>query len=111
MPPIRFSTSKRRVLLTTSISLNGEIINPYFYYAKKRLVYIAITSPSNCQALFYLKCTKANTCLLCDVRLVSLNKYIFLYRYIRRCVRYSLLVLWLSCLRVLDLIHCLKIRG
>ena len=44
MPPIRFSTSKRHALLTTSISFNGEIISPYSRYIKKELVYIAIIS-------------------------------------------------------------------
>ena len=45
MPPIRSSTFKCRALLTTSISLNEEIISPYSYYAKKGLVYIIITEP------------------------------------------------------------------
>ena len=46
MPPIRSFMSKRRTLLATSISLNGEIISPYFYYAKKGLIYIIIIDPS-----------------------------------------------------------------
>ena len=45
MPFIKLFISERRTLLTTAISLNGEIISPYFYYAKKGLVYIAITEP------------------------------------------------------------------
>ena len=45
MPFIRSSASKRRALLTTSISLNGEIISPR--YAKKGLVYVAIISLSS----------------------------------------------------------------
>ena len=45
MPPIRSSVFKRRALLTTSISLDGEIISPYSYYTKKGLVYIVIIKP------------------------------------------------------------------
>ena len=82
MPFIRSSTFKRRVLLITSISLDREIINSYSCYIKKGLVYIAIISPFNCQPSFYFKCTKANTYLLYDMRLVPLNKYKFL-RYVR----------------------------
>ena len=47
MPPIRSLASVRRVLLATSISLDGEIMSPYSYYAKKGLVYIIITAPSS----------------------------------------------------------------
>ena len=46
MPSIRSSTSKRCALFTIFISLNKEIISPYFYYTKKGLVYIIITNPS-----------------------------------------------------------------
>ena len=45
MPPIRSLALKRYILLTISISPNGEIISPYSYYIKKGLVYIAIISP------------------------------------------------------------------
>jgi hypothetical protein len=61
MPPIRFTAFKCRTLFTILISLNGEIISLYSYYAKKGLVYIAITSSSKCQPSFCLKCTKVNT--------------------------------------------------
>ena len=47
MPPIRSLASMRRVLLTISISLDSEIMNPYSYYAKKGLVYITIIAPSS----------------------------------------------------------------
>ena len=84
MPPIRFLASKRRALLATSILLDGEITSPYFYYAKKGLVYIIITFPFNRQPSSYFKCIKANTRLLCDMHFVPLNKYIFRYC----CTRY-----------------------
>ena len=35
MPPVRSFTSKHYTLLAIPISLNGEIISPYFYYTKK----------------------------------------------------------------------------
>ena len=86
MPPIRSSTSKRRALLSASISLNREIISPYSCCAKKWLVYIAIISPSSYQPSFYLEYTKANTYFVCDMRLIPFNKYIFLYCCTRRYV-------------------------
>ena len=78
MPFIRSLASVYCILLTISISLDSEIMNPYSYYIKKGLVYIIIIDPSNCQPSSYLKYTKANTCFLCNMRSVSLNKYIFL---------------------------------
>ena len=77
MPPIRSLASVRCVLLATSISLNSEIMSPYSYYAKKGLVYITIIAPSGCQPSSYSKYIKANTYSLCDMRLVSTNKYTF----------------------------------
>ena len=79
MPPIRLSVSKRRTLLAVSISLNGEIMSPYFYYAKKGLVYIAIIDPFSRQPSSCTEYTKLNTYILCDMYLVFFNKYIFLY--------------------------------
>ena len=77
MPPIRSLASMRCVLLATFISLDSKIMNPCSCYAKKGLVYITITTPFSCQPFFYFKCIKANIYSLCDVRLVSTNKYIF----------------------------------
>ena len=77
MPLIRSFMSKRRVLLTISISLNGEIISPYSYYAKKKLVYIIIINPFSRQPFFCTKCTKLNTYVLYNIRSVLLNKYAF----------------------------------
>jgi hypothetical protein len=78
MPPIRFTTFKRYMLFTISISLNKEIISPYSYYIKKGLVYIAFISPSRHQPSFYLECTKVNTQLFYNIHFVPLNKYIYL---------------------------------
>ena len=77
MPLIRSLASVCYTLLAASISLNSEIISPYSYYAKKGLVCITIITPFGCQPSFYFKCTKANTYFLCNMHLVSTNKYIF----------------------------------
>ena len=77
MPFIRSLASVHYILLATSISLNGEIMSPYSYYVKKKLVYITITAFFGRQPFFYFKCTKANIRSLCDVRLVFTNKYTF----------------------------------
>ena len=77
MPFIRSLASVYYILLTISISLNSEIINPYFYYAKKGLVYITITALFSRQPSSYFKCTKVNTCFLYNMCLVFTNKYIF----------------------------------
>ena len=84
MPFIRSSASKHCTLLTISISLDGKIISPYSYYTKKGLVYIIIIDLFSRQPSSYTKYTKLNTCILCDIRSVSLNKYTFLY-YTRYC--------------------------
>ena len=77
MPLIRSLASMHYVLLTTSISLDGEIISPYSYYVKKGLLYIAIIVPFSRQPSSCSKCTKVNTRFLYDMRLVSTNKYTF----------------------------------
>ena len=72
---IRSLASVYCILLAASIFLDGEIMSPYSYYAKKGLVYITIIVLSSCQSSSCSKCIKANICSLCDVRLVSINKY------------------------------------
>ena len=42
MPPIKSFALKRYTFLTIFISLDGQIISPYFCYAKKGLIYIKI---------------------------------------------------------------------
>ena len=77
MPFIRSLTSIYYILLAASISLNSEIMSPYSHYTKKGLVYITITAFFSCQPSSYSKYTKANTCSLCNIHLVSTNKYTF----------------------------------
>ena len=79
MPFIRLFTSKRCTLLTTSISLNKEIMSLYFYYIKKKLVYIIITDFFSCQPSSCIEYTKLNTYILYNMRLIFFNKYAFLY--------------------------------
>ena len=79
MPPIRLFTSKYYTLLTASISLNKEIMSPYSRYTKKGLVYIIIIDFSSRQFSFCAKYTKLNIYALCNMRLISFNKYIFPY--------------------------------
>ena len=74
---IRSLVSVYYILLATSISLNSEIISPYSYCTKKGLVCITIIALFSYQPFSYFKCTKANTRSLCNMCLVSTNKYIF----------------------------------
>ena len=78
MPSIRSLVFIYYILLAISIFLNGEIMSPYSYCMKKGLVYIIIIDLFSRQLSSYLECIKANTYFLCDMRSVSLNKYIFL---------------------------------
>ena len=77
MPPIRSTVFKRCTLLTTSISLDKEIISPYSRYIKKGLVYIIIINSFSRQPSSYTKYTKPNTYISCNMYSVSLNKCIF----------------------------------
>ena len=77
MPAVRSLVSKYYIVLIYSIALNGEIISPCFYCVKKGLVCVIIIEPSSCQPSSCFKCTKLNTCVLCDVRSVFFNKCIF----------------------------------
>ena len=80
MPAVKLIVSKHHALFTSSIALNGEIISLYSYYTKKGLVCVTIADPFSHQPSSYSECTKLNTYASCDMRSVSLNKYIFLTR-------------------------------
>ena len=80
MPPIRFLASKHRTYTVVVILLLGEIIPSYSRYKKKKLVYIIITAPSSRQPSFYVKCTKSNIRLSCNVRLVFDAEYLYFMR-------------------------------
>ena len=76
MPPIRSSTSKRRTRVVLKILSLSKIIPTYSYYSEKKLVYIAIASPSSRQPSSYSKCTKVNIRSSYNVRSISNAKYI-----------------------------------
>ena len=62
--------------LVAIILLLSKIIPTYFYYMEKGLVYIAIIALLSYQPFSYIKCTKLNIHLSCDIRLVSNAKYL-----------------------------------
>ena len=81
MPSVRSLASKRTTYyfkLVAIILLLSEIMPTYSYYAEKGLVYIIIIVPLNRQPSFYIKYTKSNMRLSCDIKLVFNAKYIFL---------------------------------
>ena len=80
MPPIRSSTSKRRTRIVLTILSLSEIISSCSRYAKKKLVYITIASPSSCQPSFYTECIRANIRSSYNVRSISNTKYTRLIR-------------------------------
>ena len=83
MPFIRSLVSERRAYIVAVILLFSKIMPTYSYYVLKGLVYIIIIAPLGRQPSFYVKCTKLNICLSCDIRLVSNTKCIYLmYSYI-----------------------------
>ena len=81
MPPIRSSASKHCTYTVAVILLLNEIMPSCSCYKEEKLVYIIITALSSCQPSFYIKCTKLNIYLSCNVRLVSNTKYIFISFY------------------------------
>ena len=76
MPFIRSLASKHYTYIVSVILLLGEIIPIYSCYIKKKLVYIIIIAPFSCQPSSYIKCTKLNMRLSCNVKSVSDAEYI-----------------------------------
>ena len=68
MPFIRSLASKCRTYIVLVILLLGEIMPIYSCYAKKKLVCIIIAAPSGRQPFSYLKYTKSNIHLSCNVK-------------------------------------------
>ena len=75
MPFIRSLAFKRRAYTVAVILLLGEIMPSYSYCEEKKLVYIVIIAPFSRQFFSYVKCTKLNICLSCNIKLVSDAKY------------------------------------
>ena len=87
MPPIRFLASTYRTKLIAVILLLSKIMPSYFRYEEKKLVYITIIALFSRQPSFYIKCTKLNIYLSCNIRLVFIAKYLY---FIRLCSLQSL---------------------
>ena len=79
MPFIRSLASKYCTYTVAVILLLSEIMPSYSYYKEKKLVYIIIIVLFSHYPSFYIKYTKLNMHLSCNIRLVSNTKYIFLY--------------------------------
>ena len=76
MPPIRSLVSKHRAYTVAVILLLGKIIPTYSCCIEKKLVYITIVAPSSHQPSFYIKYTKLNIHLFCNIKSVSNTKYL-----------------------------------
>ena len=80
MPPIRSLASKRYTYIVAVILLLSKIMPIYSRCVLNGLVYIIIIAPLGHQPSFYTKCTKLNMRLSCNIKLISITKYIFLMR-------------------------------
>ena len=80
MPPIRFLASKRYAYTVAVILLLSKIMPSCSYYEEKKLVYIVIIAPFSRQPFFYIKCTKLNMYLSCNIRSVSNAEYLYFMR-------------------------------
>ena len=76
MPFIRSLASKRRAYVVAVIFLLSEIMPMCSRCTKKKLVCVAIAAPFSCQPSSYIKCTKSNMRLSCNIRSVLDTKYL-----------------------------------
>ena len=76
MPFIKSLVSKRYAHIILVILLLSEIMPIYSCYIKKKLVYIIIIALFSHQLSSYIKCTKLNMRLSCNIKSVSDTKYI-----------------------------------
>ena len=79
MPPVRFSASTHHAKLVAVIFPLSEIMPFYSCYKEKKLVYVVIAALTSYQPSSYIKCTKLNMRLSCNIKLVSKAKYIFIF--------------------------------
>ena len=83
MPFIRslvFKYSTYYFKLVAIILSFNKIILSCSCCVEKGLVYIIIIALSNCQPSLYIKCTKLNIYLSCNIYSISNTKYIFFAR-------------------------------
>ena len=79
MPFIRFLASKRCTYTVAVILSFGEIMPSCSCCKEKKLVCIIIAALFGRQPSFYIKYTKLNIHLSCNIKLVSNAKYIFIF--------------------------------
>ena len=83
MPFIKSLASKCHAYIVAVILLLSEIMPIYSCCVLKGLVYIVIIALLGCQLSFYIKCTKLNICLSCNITLVFNTKYTyFIHSYV-----------------------------
>jgi hypothetical protein len=75
IPPIRSLASECYTYTVAVILLLGEVIPSCSHCEEKKLVYIIIVAPFSRQPSFYIKCTKLNIYLSCNVKLILDTKY------------------------------------
>ena len=73
---IRSLVSKYCAYIILVILLLSKIMPIYSRCAKKKLVYIIIIAPFSRQPSFYIKCTKSNIYLSCNIKLVLDAEYL-----------------------------------
>ena len=71
MPPIRSLVSERRAYTVAVILLLSKIMPSCSCCKEKKLVCVTIVAFFSCQPSSYIKCTKLNIRLSCNVKLVS----------------------------------------
>ena len=80
MPLIRSLASKRHACVVAVILLLGKIMPTCSCCILKGLVYIIIIASLGRQPSSYIKCTKLNIYLSCNIRLVFITKCTFFIR-------------------------------
>ena len=81
MLPVRSSVSKRCAYVVVVIFLLGEIMSSYSHYKEKKLVCVVIIAPFSRQLSSYIKYTKSNIHLSCNIKSISNTEYIFRFLY------------------------------
>ena len=82
MPFIKSLVSKCYTYIVAIILFLGEIMPTYFCCILKGLVYIAIITLFSRQPSSYTKCIKSNIHSTCNIKLVSVVKYIYFIYFI-----------------------------